>query len=258
MTLKRVRLGPAKCAARKGWPVTDEEFADELLAPPSDVAAEDQPVMDDPAAAVPDQWHPSHGFADHRMAVRVWVDEDSRQLTRIHVSPRWRDILGPHRSLEDAFLEAFLAASIRSGADPLDTTEPAIATARAEGELGWADLEDVTETILALVEKQADLGARAPEDVRWATHEGEQTVVRRGPVTLTLSLAGLAESVRFDRTWQHAATADQIAAAVLKTARSAYADYTPPVLIPGEHEELAEEFFQAQRDLLTIMEKGSR
>ncbi|MBB1509141.1 hypothetical protein [Tessaracoccus sp. MC1756] len=235
--------------------MTDDDFDDEILAPPTDVVAEAAAVADDSH-----EWHPSHGFADARLAVRIWVDEDVRQLTKVHVSPRWREILGPNRTLEDAFEEAFFAASLRSAgaSDPLDFTVLPEPTPDPESTLTWDDFDAVQERIVALGERQAALRDRPDHEIRWADIDGEKTVAQRGPVSVSLTWSGLAEAVRFDRNWLRTATPEHISAAVLQTARSAYANYHPPHFVPGEHEELAGEFFQAQRDLLTIMAKGTR
>ncbi|WP_040284379.1 hypothetical protein [Tessaracoccus massiliensis] len=238
--------------------MTDEEFDDELLAPPSDVATDPAPVVDDPAAGAEDKWLPAHGFTDARLAVRIWVEESSRQITRVHVSPRWREVLGPNRGLDAAFGEAFFAASVRVGGDASLPTFSTGDIQDEESHHSLPDEEEVQERVLVLLEKQAALAARPPQEVRWAQFDGEQTVVTKGPVTLSLSLAGIADSVSFDRAWLQSAESEAIATGVLQAARLAYDKYTPPVLVPGEHEELAQEFARAQRDLLTIMEKGSR
>lgn len=236
--------------------MTHEQFDDEFLAPPGDVMTESiQPSSDHPESA--DQWHPSHGFTDSRMAVRIWLDESARRISKVHVSSRWGEILGPNRELQDAFDEAFFVASIRlaSGNEPLDFGNGSEPEADPDSPLTMADLPTVSERMLVLSEKQQALLAKPDHEVRWADLDGERVLVERGPVVLSLSWAGLAERVRFDRTWLRSATSEQIASAVLQAANSAYARYVPPAFVPGEHEELATEFFQAQCDLLSIMAK---
>ncbi|GAA4905646.1 hypothetical protein GCM10025789_26220 [Tessaracoccus lubricantis] len=235
--------------------MTAEDFDDDMLAPPIDGVAGGIGGVDDHDGHT-DEWHPSHGFTDARMAVRVWVDEESRHVAKVHVSPRWREVLGANRSLEDAFQEAFFAASVRvdDGSSLIPDVLPE-ATPDPDSTLTWADLEAVQERVLVLTERQEALSSRPDDQIRWAHLEGEQTLARRGPVTVALSWSGLAESVRFERNWLLSATSEQIEAGVLSTCRSAHANYSPPVFVPGEHEELAEEFHRAQRDLLTIMAK---
>lgn len=243
------------CRFEGGTQVTHEQFEDELLAPPAGVMTESgQPESDQ---AEPIEWHPSHGFTDSRMAVRIWLDESARRISKVHVSPRWREILGPNRELQDAFGEAFFGASVRSsgGHEPLDSAALPEPTADPESPLTIADLPVVKERILALSEKQHTLLAKPDHEVRWADLDGDRVMIERGPVSLSLSWAGLADRVRFDRNWLRTATSEQIASAVHQAATSAYARYVPPTFVPGEHEELATEFFQAQRDLLSIMAK---
>lgn len=237
--------------------MTDDQYDDELLAPPGDVLAEAAPVVDDPVEATEAQWHPSHGFPDSRTAVRVWVDEETRHLTKVHVSPRWRDVLGANRSLDDAFQEALMAASVRVGSpDPFLPEPTEEQGSDPDSPLTWADLPAIQERMLSLHERAQELRQRDPKEVRWADLQGEKTHVKRGPVSVTLSLQGLAEHVRIDRHWLQSATADQIEAAVLQTTRAAYTQYVPPVFVPGEHEELALEMERTERDLITIMAKG--
>lgn len=238
--------------------MTDEEYEDELLAPPGDVATGVGPVTEDPTDQPEAQWYPFHGFPDSRTAVRVWVDEQSRELTRVHVSPRWREVLGPKRTLDDAFREALFAASVRAGGpdpflpQPDDDAEPGALDA------AHLDAEEVRARITNLNERFDELAQRPPHDVRWADLQGEKTIAQRGPVSVTLSLDRTVEAVRLERAWCVSASPENIETAVLQTARLAYANYVAPVFVPGEHEELASEFEQARRDLMSILAKGSR
>lgn len=235
--------------------MTDDDYDDELLAPPGDVSAGAAESIDD--AAVAAEWHPSHGYPDARTSVRIWVDDETRQVTKVRVSPRWREILGPNRSLEQAFAEAFFVASVRvaPALEPDSVVEES--TPDPDSTLTWDDLPDLNEELTRLDERFRQLQQRPADEIRWARHDGDKTVAHRGPVSVTLTLEGLAESVRLDRQWLQTAGADQIAAAVLETVRTAYARYQPPEYVPGEFEELALDFARVERDLITIMAKGT-
>ena len=225
---------------------------DELLAPPTDHIHEDSDsTMDEESS-----WDWAHGFTDSRRAVRIWVDESSRKLQRVKLSPRWREILGS-RTLEDAFAEAFLLANARmTDDDPLSA--PRIEVPAGDPDLTWEDQPRIVEQIERLLERAVELQSRQPADVRWADLKGERVSASspRGYVRVTLSLAGLTEAVTFDREWLDEAPVREIADAVGAAHSRAYAKYQPPTFIPGEHEELARELAEAHAALRSIAEKG--
>lgn len=224
---------------------------DELLAPPGvcDNAADDT----EEAAG---EWTSAHGFPDTRRAVRIWVDEDTRRLKRVRLSTRWRDRLGNHR-LEDAFAEAFFLANARVGDVPV-LTPPAIEVPDGDPTLTWEDQPRLLERIEELVERSVELQNRPAEQIRWADFQGTAVSASsaHGHVSVTLSLAGLTDSVEFDKAWLRQARMGEIAEAVQNAHERAYARYEPPVFIPGEHEELARDLAAARGALRSIMSKG--
>jgi DNA-binding protein YbaB len=228
--------------------VSEELMEDELLAPPTSL----EPV-DEENTEIGGTWHFSHGFADSRQAVRIWVDESTRRLERVRVSGRWRERLAG-RSLSDAFGEAFFLANIRFGESRnLEYPEPAAVESDYTG-----TFEQLLEHLAELDDRMAELESRAPENVRWADFAGEQ-VRYTGPggrVTVTLSLAGLTESVELNRDWLASADPGHIADQVLAAHQKAYERYVPPTFVPGEREELAAEFAKAQAALHSLMSKG--
>lgn len=227
--------------------MTDELMDDELLAPPGTTDS----TLDAPADGTP--WHFSHGFADSRQAVRIWVAEDTRHLQKVRLSPRWRERLAG-RSLSDAFDEAFFGANIRFG-ESRNLEFPSATVVESDFEGTFEQLEA---RIAELDDRFSELEARAPENVRWADFAGER-VRYTGPggrVTVTLSLAGLTDSVEFDKSWLSAADAGEIAQQVLFAHSRAYARYVPPTFVPGEREELAAEFLQLEAALNALMSKG--
>lgn len=224
---------------------------DELLAPPSsDIVSEDSTDETDNDI---DAWHFSHGFTDARRVIRIWVDEETRHLERVKLSPRWRERLAGH-SLSDAFFDAFFCANLRFGQSRnMEVPEPEPVEVEFEG-----THEDLEEQYLDLMDRIRELDERAPENVRWADFEGEKVRVSSGDgnVTVTLSLAGLTEKVEFNKTWLASADASEIANQVLKTHRKAYDNYVPPVFVPGEREELAAECRKLSAALQSHMSKG--
>lgn len=223
---------------------------DELLAPQGLSEVDDEETQD-----VEGEWHFAHGFPDTRRAVRIWVDEDSRRLTRVRLSTRWRDRLGT-RSLDDAFAEAFFLANARVGEIP-ELARPEVDEPELNPRLTWDDYETVLERVNSLGERMRDLDSRAPEDVEWPDYEGEKVTASssNGHVTVTLSLAGLTDSVAIDKGWLTKARMPEIAESVLNAHERAYARYTPPTYIAGDYDRLALELARARADLLSILTK---
>lgn len=233
--------------------MTDELMDDEMLAPP--VSPGPDPALESDAGGPGEDgvWHFSHGFTDARQAIRIWVDEETRHLTKARVSPRWRDRLAG-RSLGDAFDEAFFLANIRFG-DTTNLEIPEIETPEVDFN---GTLEELEDRFNDLIERAAELEARAPEDVRWADFQGEKVryTPASGRITVTLSLAGLTESVEFDKKWLKTADASTIGELVLQAHHKAYELYVPPTFVPGEREILASEFARLQAALESHMTKG--
>ncbi len=228
--------------------MSDELLEDELLAPQV-LRDADEETTDTPS----DTWRFSHGFADARQAVRIWVDRESRRLERVRVSPRWRDRLAG-RPLADAFGEAFFLANVRFGTEG-DLRIPDEEPVDVEYNGTFDQLE---ERFAALTDRFNELEARAPENVRWADFERQRVTASSagGRVTVTLSLAGLTELVEIDRSWLATAEAGEIGEHVLAAHRRAYERYVPPTFVAGEREELAAEFRYLQAALHSLMSRG--
>lgn len=226
---------------------------DELLAP---LGMGTDPIDDDDDDDLAGEWQPAHGFPDTRRAVRIWVDEDTRRLRKVRLSTRWRDRLGTAK-LDDAFAEAFFLANARVGDVP-NLTVPPIEPGPTDPDLTWEDHARVSEQIQVLLERATALANRPADEIRWADFDGTPATgsSSRGTVTVTLSLAGLTDSVKFDKTWLSKARMGDVAEAVMQAHERAYANYRPPVFVPGDHEELAAELATAQAALRTIVSKG--
>lgn len=226
---------------------------DELLAPLG--YSQEDPADDEESDELQGEWQFAHGFPDTRRSVRIWVDEDTRHLTKVRLSTRWRDRLGTHR-LEDAFAEAFFLANARVGDVPT-LQPPALEECEGDPSLTWDDYPQIEEKIQSLLDKAVKLTQRDPEDIRWADFSGEQVSATsaHGNVTVTLSLAGLTDSVRFDKAWLAKARMNDINEAVQSAHEKAYAKYVPPTFVPGDHEELAQELAAARGALRSIASK---
>ncbi len=122
---------------------------DELLAPLG--YSQEDPADDEESDELQGEWHFAHGFPDTRRSVRIWVDEDTRHLTKVRLSTRWRDRLGTHR-LEDAFAEAFFLANARVGDVPT-LQPPALEECEGDPSLTWDDYPQIEEKIQSLLDK---------------------------------------------------------------------------------------------------------
>lgn len=243
-----------------GNPVSYEAIEDdELLAPQgygNDDADAGDPEDSEDTADIEGEWVIAHGFPDTKRALRIWVDEDTRHLTKVRLSTRWRDRLGT-KSLDDAFTEAFFLANARVGGVP--TLEvPQQDEPEVDPTLTWEDYERLTARAQDLLDESNELDARAPEDVRWADFQGERASASsaNGNVTVTLSLAGLTDSVSFDKKWLAKARMSEITDAVMSAHTKAYERYVPPTFVPGEHEDLAQKLAEVQAALNFIVSKG--
>lgn len=224
---------------------------DEFLAPVVYGDADDAPEVDDDS-----EWEPAQGYPCTRRAVRIWVDEDTRRLTRVRLSIRWRERIAG-RDLSDSFTEAFFLANARIG-----TTRPGLPVIEPSPspdlELTWEHFQDLSERATALMERAEALSARPPHEVRWADLVGERATATspNGHVRVTLGLGGLTEAVEFSRRWLESARISEIADSVLTAHQAAYARHVPARFVPGEHEELAAELAQVQADMQHLMARG--
>lgn len=231
---------------------TEAVVDDELLA-----AADygDADLADD-ADNDDNEWEHAQGFPCTRRAVRIWVDEDTRHLTRVRLSTRWRERIAG-RGLADSFTEAFFLANARIGTSVPQATAPAAEP--TDGlDFSWENYQDLQDRAAELMERGDELASRDPSAVRWADLVGERAVGMGagGHVRVTLGLGGLTESVEFSDSWLARARMSEISDGVLQAHQSAYAKYVVPVFVPGEHEELAGELAQVHADMQAMMARG--
>lgn len=252
MTLPSDRLGESDQEVCVAYEAIED---DELLAPhPYPLDTEGPASQDDTPEADEAEWEFSHGFPDSKRVVRIWVDQETRHLTKIRLSPTWRERLG-NRSLGQAFGEAFFLANLRTGGPDFTQAGP---EPEVDESLTWEDYPQIKETIAQLRDRRRELEQTDPEEIRWADLVGEKAVgsAAGGAVRVTLSLAGLTEAVVFDRKWLLDARSAEVVAAVTRAHEQAYSKYQPPTFVPGEHEELARQFAAATAALDSIMSKG--
>lgn len=230
----------------------DAVVDDELLAPADYGHAE--PVED--AEVDDNEWEHAQGFPCTRRAVRIWVDEETRHLTRVRLSTRWRERIAG-RDLADSFTEAFFLANARIGS-AVPHAAPPTAEPSPGLEFSWENYQDLQDRAAELMERVDDLASRDPSEVRWADLLGERAVGlgAGGHVRVTLGLGGLTESVEFSRAWLDRARMTEISEGVLQAHQAAYAKYEAPAFVPGEHEELAGELAQVHADMQAMMARG--
>lgn len=232
---------------------SDAVLDDEFLAP---VAYDSHGHDDSEVEADDEEWEHAQGFPCTRRAIRIWVDEDTRRLTRVRLSTRWRERTAG-RQLSDSFTEAFFLANARVGNNlpvaPSLQPEPS-----SDLDHTWENFQDLQDRAAELMERSDELAARPPHEVRWADLSGNRAtaVSSNGHVRVTLGLGGLTETVEFSTTWLQKARSSEIADAVMSAHHKAYERYVPPVFIPGEHEELAAELAQVQADMQAMMARG--
>ncbi|TRY19400.1 hypothetical protein FOJ82_00325 [Tessaracoccus rhinocerotis] len=233
---------------------SDAVMDDEFLAPvdydPEATEADSEVEADD------EEWEHAQGFPCTRRAVRIWVDEQTRHLTRVRLSTRWRERTAG-RQLADSFTEAFFLANARVGSNlpsaPVPRPEPS-----SDLEFTWDNFQDLQERAAELMERSDELALRPPNEVRWADLTGTRAtgLSSNGHVRVTLGLGGLTETVEFSSTWLQRARISEIADAVMSAHQSAYQRHVAPVFVPGEHEELAAELAQVQADMQAMMARG--
>lgn len=226
---------------------------DEFLAPADYGGAEVDDESDDQDD---NEWEHAQGYPCSRRAVRIWVDEETRHLTRVRLSTRWRERV-EGRELSDSFTEAFFLANARIGSNLPSATIPEPEPTHGL-EFSWGAYQDLSEKAARLMEASDELARRAPEEVRWADFQGANAVgmSSNGHVRVTLGLGGLTERVEFAKQWLANARMTEISESVMSAHQVAYANYVPPRFVPGEHEELAAELAQVQVDLQAMMARG--
>ena len=195
------------------------------------------------------------GFSDSRRAVAIWVDAESRHLARVHLSSSWRERLA-NASLEEAFHEAFFLANARVG-EVATLARPSSPEPIGDPHLGWADYPAVLERVEQLTERLRQLDQLPADEIEWADYKGEAVTgaSSNGHVTVNLSLAGLTQRVAFDKRWLATAPTQEIVHCVLHAHERAYARYTPPTYVPGDHDRLSEELAGVRADLMSILTK---
>lgn len=232
---------------------SDAVMDDEFLAPvdyDGDAATDSEVESDD------EEWEHAQGFPCTRRAVRIWVDQETRRLTRVRLSTRWRERIAG-RQLADSFTEAFFLANARVSADlppsPLPDPRPS-----PDLEFTWENFQQLQERAAELMERSDELAQRPVHEVRWADLSGDRAtgLSSNGHVRVTLGLSGLTETVEFSTTWLQKARITEIGEAVMSAHHKAYERHVPPVFVPGEHEELAADLAQVQTDMQTMMARG--
>lgn len=198
-------------------------------------------------------WSPASGFADPQGTVRIWLD-DQQRISRVRLSPNWRERLHGTRGLEMVFTVVFLAINEHI---PAEVPMPALAlddeTRQARHPLSWEAMNALHQRDQELLEQLADL---PPEGYgRWV---GDQAVghSREGSTSIALTPQGQLQSVHFSKSFVDEAPVEAIEASVIEAHRDAQAHYEPPVYEPGEADRLTNALQENRLELLAMMRRG--
>ena len=192
-------------------------------------AAEAQTIVDD---ALDDEG--DGGIGGGNGIVRIWVEDDGR-MSKVRVSPVWFQKLGPGRTLEQAFQEAFSKARMRvaeQGAvesTPIDEADfgeiPPLTPENIS--LYVRMMNDHRKRWLALVEESAkEPPAPAP------TFRGKSA-----GVIVTLANSGFPSKVEFNEKWLDEAQVGSICINVSAAATKAYEQFERYVPEANERDE---------------------
>lgn len=192
-------------------------------------------------------------LSDDRGAVHVWLD-DERRVVKVRVSNRWRERL-KDTPLGDTVAQTIVSGQSRGEAYP-DLPEP---TEEVSGHaMSEAALDALLERTLELDDKRHKLEALPPDQItptRWEGRGCEGTSANR-MVTVALGIQGITHAVRLDEEWLAGAKAADLGQAILEAHQNAYAQFTPPTLVPGDFAKLAAEGELLRREAEAMLARG--
>ena len=245
------------------WSLTDEDAFDFL--DPNDPTS--SPVHRSPGtpvggASVPtttaDELDPadaSDAVSDSAGAIHVWVD-DERRVLHVRLSNRWRDRLGKDTALDQAVLAVIRRAQTRMtpGLDIPRATEDVVAMSRNE-----ASLDYLLERSMLLRDRRRKLAVKPAEDVRRRTVVGVRPVGHDGGrhVSVTIDAYANTHAITLDAEWLPSAQTADLGSALVEAHQAAYAQWSPPVVEPGEYEELAREGELIAGEAAAMLRRGA-
>lgn len=185
------------------------------------------------------------GFGGGDGIVRIWFDDEGH-LSKVRVSPVWFKKLGPGRTLEQAFYQAFRISNIEVAAPPDEDEEPEDYSNLDFGRMP-ALSQETLDAYMAMLADHRDRWREAADRL----HDEPQPEIPRAQgksngVLLTLDRFGHPDSVQFDQQWLDEAQVGSICINVMAAAHKAYERF-----VPMNNEGLAElERFQMEHDVL--------
>ncbi len=203
--------------------VTDDELFDDDAA---NVELFDDELIDDDEG--------DGGIGGGNGIVRIWVEDDGR-ISKVRVSPVWFQRLGPGRTLEQAFLEAFGKARMR-------VAEPGVVESPSFDDADFGEIPPLTpENISLYVRMMNDHRERWLALVEEAAQEPPAPVPtfrgKSAGVVVTLTDAGFPSQVEFDEKWLDDAQVGSICINVSAAATKAYEQFERYVPEANERDE---------------------
>lgn len=245
------------------WSLTDEDAFD-FLDPndPTSSPVDRTPVAPAAGAPVPtttaddvDPADTSDAVSDPTGAIHVWVDDD-RRLLHVRLSNRWRDRLGKDATLDQAVLGVIRRAQARvtPGLDVPRATEDVVAMARNDSSLDY-----LLERSMLLRDRRRKLQAKPVDEVRRRTVAGQRPTGHNGgqQVSVTIDVYANTHAITLDPEWLSSARTADLGAALVEAHEAAYAQWAPPVVEPGEYEELAREGELIAGEAAAMLRRGA-
>lgn len=224
------------------WSLSDEDQLDFLdpndpTGSPTDAAPTAGGVPTSSADEV-DPADLSGAVSDSTGSVHVWVDDD-RRLLHVRVSNRWRERLR-ETPLDHALMTVLRRAQSRvlPAPDVPQAAEDVVAMTRTE-----ASLDYLLERSLDIRNRRAKLAAKPADQVRRRRVVGQRVVGQSSSrqVAVTLNVYGNTSAVSCEPDWLKSVKTADLGAAILEAHEQAYAQWSPPTVLPGEYDELAQE-----------------
>lgn len=237
--------------------VADEEF-DELdpMAPPgqgfddADESVDELDVLDRGDRP----WGPEAGFPDGYGVLRVWTD-DTGLITKVRVSPSWRERLAKSRAhLSMPFAQAFALVNSYYHSESSNALQQDDQR-EARHALSWERIDEVSRELERL---KGELDGMGPEQ---AGHWEGGLAIGQSPdklVAIELTLHGDLGRIQFNNRKLEDCRVRQITDAVVRAHADARAQYQSPTYIEGEHDRVSAQLTDLRNELLAMMRRGFR
>lgn len=218
--------------------VTDHGTVQGAAAAPSAAAAE---VDEDADGAVTD---PSG-------AIAFWFDDD-RRVVQVRVSNRWRERLGK-QTLDEVVLGVLRSGQALAGGaiwSPDRPEEPAATPLSAEA------LERLVEQTSQIDAEARELSSRDEVTPTRFTGEGARGMSDNQMVTVEIDLHGRTTAVTVSPKWSANAKTVDIRDAILQAHQAAYAQWTPPTVVPGDWDLLNAKRTEITNEIMAMFRHG--